>query len=165
MTPEMVACAARKVCWPLETVRDSPDLGASRSVSGLMRAASYSESCARRFDFASTHIGLTSGPRSPSVNRLMSVNAPGSDLARALIEIDRALSSDQVLTDPDICASYGRDESETPARTPDAVVRVRSSADVVAVMKACSRHARIRDPARRRYRTHGRRRARCRAAS
>jgi glycolate oxidase len=70
----------------------------------------------------------------------MSVNAPGSNLARALIEIDRALHSDQVLTDPDICASYGQDESETPERTPDAVVRVRRSQDVVAVMKACSRH-------------------------
>jgi glycolate oxidase len=70
----------------------------------------------------------------------MSANAPGSNVARALIEIDRALHSDQVLTDPDICASYASDESETPARTPDAVVRARSSADVVAVMKACSRH-------------------------
>ncbi|MFT3926224.1 MAG: FAD-linked oxidase C-terminal domain-containing protein [Myxococcales bacterium] len=70
----------------------------------------------------------------------MSVNAPGSNFARALIEIDRALASDQILTDPDVCAGYGHDESEVPARTPDAVVRVRSASDVVAVMKACSRH-------------------------
>ncbi len=61
-------------------------------------------------------------------------------IERALIEIGRQLSSDQVLTDPDICASYARDESETEPRTPDAVVRAKSQADVIAVMKACHAH-------------------------
>jgi glycolate oxidase len=70
----------------------------------------------------------------------MSTSAPGSSLAHALIEIDRAVQSDQVLTDPDVCAAYARDESEAEARVPDAVVRARSAADVVAVMRACSRH-------------------------
>jgi glycolate oxidase len=61
-------------------------------------------------------------------------------LDRALIEIDRALTSGQLSTDPDVCASYARDESETPARAPDAVVRARSAADVQAVMRACTTH-------------------------
>ncbi len=68
------------------------------------------------------------------------MNAPSSNLTRALMEIEQAVRSDQVLTDRDVCVSYGQDESETPARAPDAVVRARSADDVVAVMKACSRH-------------------------
>lgn len=63
-----------------------------------------------------------------------------ASLARALSEIGRALHSDQVITDADVCAAYAADESETPARTPDAVVRARTQDDVVAVMTACSRH-------------------------
>ncbi len=61
-------------------------------------------------------------------------------LEQALIEIDRQVESDQVLTDPDLCEAYGRDESETEPRTPDAVVRARSQADVIAVMRACHAH-------------------------
>jgi glycolate oxidase len=61
-------------------------------------------------------------------------------LERALIEIDRALVSGQVITEPDVCASYARDESETPPRSPDAVVRARTADDVQAVMRACSAH-------------------------
>lgn len=63
-----------------------------------------------------------------------------ASVARALSEIDRALQSDQVVTDPDVCAGYAGDESETQPRTPDAVVRTRSQRDVIAVMSACSRH-------------------------
>jgi glycolate oxidase len=70
----------------------------------------------------------------------MSPSAHVSNLSRALIEIDRAVGSDQVVTDPEVCESYGRDESEATPRAPDAVVRARSAADVVAVMQACSRH-------------------------
>jgi len=70
----------------------------------------------------------------------MSTSAPGSSLARALLEIDRAVQSDQILTDPEVCASYARDESEVEPRVPDAVIRARSAADVVAVMRACSSH-------------------------
>jgi len=69
-----------------------------------------------------------------------SVCAMKSSVALALAEIDRAVLSDQVITDADVCASYAGDESETPPCTPDAVVRARSQADVIAVMKACSRH-------------------------
>lgn len=61
-------------------------------------------------------------------------------VGRALSEIDRAVHSDQVITETDVCASYAADESETEPRVPDAVVRARSESDVVAVMQACSRH-------------------------
>jgi glycolate oxidase len=63
-----------------------------------------------------------------------------SSLAQALLEIDRSVASGQVVTDADVCAAYAADESETKPRTPDAVVRARTQADVIAVMKACSRH-------------------------
>ena len=61
-------------------------------------------------------------------------------VSRALSEIGRAVHSDQVITDADVCAAYAGDESETTPRVPDAVVRARSQADVIAVMAACSRH-------------------------
>jgi glycolate oxidase len=70
----------------------------------------------------------------------MSTAVHVSPLSRALIEIGRAVKSDQLLTDPEICAAYARDESEVAPRTPDAVVRARSADDVVAVMRACSSH-------------------------
>jgi glycolate oxidase len=62
------------------------------------------------------------------------------NLDRALIEIDRALGSGRVLTDPEVLESYARDESEAAPRRPDAAVRVQSTADVVAVMKAATAH-------------------------
>lgn len=58
-----------------------------------------------------------------------------SNVASALSEIDRTVRSDQVVTDPDVCASYAHDESETPPRTPDAVIRARCQAEVVAVTR------------------------------
>jgi glycolate oxidase len=59
---------------------------------------------------------------------------------RALREIAGVLGSDQLITDKEVCEAYGHDESETPHRTPDAVIRARSREDVVAVMRACSSH-------------------------
>jgi glycolate oxidase len=59
---------------------------------------------------------------------------------RALLEIDLAVRSDQILTDPDILATYAHDESETEPHLPDAVIRVRSHADVVSVLRAASKH-------------------------
>lgn len=59
---------------------------------------------------------------------------------RALLEISGGVHSDQILTDPDLLASYSRDESETDPRLPDAVVRVRSHSDVIRVMRAASKH-------------------------
>ena len=63
-----------------------------------------------------------------------------TSLSAALVEIGRALPDGRVLTDPDVLVSYARDESEAAGRMPDAVVRVQSSQEVVAVMSACSRH-------------------------
>lgn len=63
-----------------------------------------------------------------------------SSVGRALSAIERSVPSDQVITDVDVCAAYAADESETTPRTPDAVVRARSEADVIAVMRACSEH-------------------------
>jgi glycolate oxidase len=60
---------------------------------------------------------------------------------RALIELDRALGSGRVLTDPDVLATYAVDESEVPPHPPQAVVRVRSAADVASVMRVCAEHS------------------------
>ena len=57
-----------------------------------------------------------------------------------------ALGSDSVLTAPDVSASYARDQAvPAPAGTPAAVVLLRSTADVVAVMQIASRHGSIED--------------------
>jgi glycolate oxidase len=61
-------------------------------------------------------------------------------LEPALIEIERALGSGRVVTDADVLASYAKDESEADPRQPDAVVRVHSTAEVAAVMRAASKH-------------------------
>src|SRR3972149_2107165 len=61
-------------------------------------------------------------------------------LQRALIEIDRAIGDGRVLRDPEVLASYAHDESEAAPRMPDAVVRVRSAAETVAVMRAAASH-------------------------
>jgi glycolate oxidase len=63
-----------------------------------------------------------------------------SSIERALIALDRSLGSGRVLTDPDIRASYAVDESEVPARSPDAVIRVSSGDETAAVMRICAQH-------------------------
>ncbi|MGY1660730.1 FAD-binding oxidoreductase [Geodermatophilus sp. SYSU D00705] len=56
-------------------------------------------------------------------------------------ELADALGADSVLTDPDVTASYSRDQAMlAEAGTPAAVVLPRSTADVVAVMQIASRH-------------------------
>jgi glycolate oxidase len=56
-------------------------------------------------------------------------------------ELQDALGADSVLTDPDVTASYARDQAMlAPAGVPAAVVLPRSTADVVAVMQVASRH-------------------------
>ena len=62
----------------------------------------------------------------------------GLDLA--LIDIERSCGSASVIRDPDVLASYAIDESETPARMPDAVVRATSTKDVAAVLRAANAH-------------------------
>ena len=57
------------------------------------------------------------------------------------VELQDALGSDGVLLDPDVTASYARDQAMlAPAGTPAAVVFPRSTDDVVAVMQVASRH-------------------------
>src|ERR671912_1809622 len=56
-------------------------------------------------------------------------------------ELRDALGADSVLTDPDVTASYARDQAMlAPAGTPAAVVLPRSTRDVVAVIRVASRH-------------------------
>jgi glycolate oxidase len=56
-------------------------------------------------------------------------------------ELRSALGADSVLTDPDVTASYARDQAMlAPAGVPAAVVLPRSTADVVAVMRVATRH-------------------------
>jgi glycolate oxidase len=59
----------------------------------------------------------------------------------ALIELERALGSGRVVTDPDVLASYARDESEVPPHPPQAAIRVQSEAEVAAAMRICSEHS------------------------
>jgi glycolate oxidase subunit GlcD len=56
-------------------------------------------------------------------------------------ELSAALGEQNVLTDPDVTASYARDQAMlAEAGTPAAVVFARSTDDVVAVMQVASRH-------------------------
>jgi glycolate oxidase len=56
-------------------------------------------------------------------------------------ELSAALGEQNVLTDPDVTASYARDQAMlAEAGTPAAVVFARNTADVVAVMQVASRH-------------------------
>ena len=59
---------------------------------------------------------------------------------RATLELERALPSGAVVTDRDVRAAYAGDESEVAPVVPDAVVRVRSTAEVAAVMRVASAH-------------------------
>jgi glycolate oxidase len=58
-----------------------------------------------------------------------------------LSELQDALGTDGVLTDPDVTAAYARDQAMlVPAGTPAAVVFPRSTAEVAAVMQVAARH-------------------------
>lgn len=58
-----------------------------------------------------------------------------------LAELTAALGRDSVRTDPDVTASYARDQAMlAPAGTPAAVVLPRTTADVSAVMRIASAH-------------------------
>ena len=61
-------------------------------------------------------------------------------LSQALLEIDRALGDGRVVTDPEVLATYSRDESEAEPVMPQAVVRVRDTEETLAVMRAASSH-------------------------
>jgi glycolate oxidase len=59
---------------------------------------------------------------------------------RTLRELSPKLGSDQIITDSDVLQTYARDESETEPSPPEAVIRARTSADVVSVMQAAAKH-------------------------
>ncbi len=61
-------------------------------------------------------------------------------LDAALLAIDRACASGAVVTDLSVREVYARDESETTPVVPEAVVRVRSTEEVAAVLAACHAH-------------------------
>lgn len=58
-----------------------------------------------------------------------------SNLDRTLAALDRALGSGRVLTDADVVRAYATDESEAIPRSPDAVVRAASAAEICAVLR------------------------------
>lgn len=59
---------------------------------------------------------------------------------RALIELAARLPSDAVLTERDVREAHARDESEATPVVPEAVVRVRSTREVSAVLEIAHRH-------------------------
>jgi glycolate oxidase len=59
---------------------------------------------------------------------------------RASLELERLLGPSRVITDPDLCAAYARDESEAEWVVPPGVVRAESAADVAATLRICEAH-------------------------
>ena len=60
---------------------------------------------------------------------------------KALLEIDRACSSGAVVREPDVLETYSHDESEAAPTMPEALVRVRSTAEVAAVLRAATKYS------------------------
>ncbi len=58
---------------------------------------------------------------------------------RARIELERRLGPSRVLTSPDACAAYARDDSDVEGRLPAAVVVAASTADVAATLEIAER--------------------------
>ena len=75
---------------------------------------------------------------SPVTVRASAVNA---SVDRALLAMSAALPSGAIVRDQDILVSYASDASEVAPVTPEAVVRVRDTAQVSAVMRACFEHS------------------------
>lgn len=63
-----------------------------------------------------------------------------SSLESALIAMEQACGSGSIIRDPSLLESYAHDESEAEPCIPEAVVRVTSTAEVSAVMKAAYEH-------------------------
>ncbi len=74
----------------------------------------------------------------------LSALPPPSAAARdkALRLLERALGPSKVVTDPDACVAFVRDESEAEGALPFAVVRAESSADIMAAL-AVAREAQV----------------------
>ena len=55
--------------------------------------------------------------------------------AKARLLLERALGASKVLTDPEACERFSRDESEAEGRVPDAVVLAQSPADILHALR------------------------------
>ena len=56
---------------------------------------------------------------------------------RVALALERALGPSTVITDPELCAGFARDESEAESVVPACVVRASETAHVVAALSAC----------------------------
>ncbi len=63
-----------------------------------------------------------------------------SPAEHCLLELERSIGPSRVITDPNLCAPYSRDESEALGVTPLAVVRVDAADQVSTALRACHRH-------------------------
>lgn len=63
-----------------------------------------------------------------------------TEVDRCLAAIARALPSDRVITERDVCEAHARDESEAEGAIPDAVVRASDAHDVAVVLREASAH-------------------------
>lgn len=61
-------------------------------------------------------------------------------LDRATLSLERALGASRVVTDPDLCAGYARDESEAETVTPRCVVRASTEDEVARALALCFEH-------------------------
>jgi glycolate oxidase len=68
------------------------------------------------------------------------LNHNPSNTERVLVELGRVLQDEQILLDPDMLELYSHDASEADPHIPEAVVRVRSTAEIAAVMRIASKH-------------------------
>ncbi len=59
---------------------------------------------------------------------------------RVAMELERSIGPSRVLTDPELCAGYARDESEAESVVPPCVVRAEAAADVAKALRACEAH-------------------------
>ncbi|MEO7091878.1 MAG: FAD-binding protein, partial [Polyangiales bacterium] len=59
---------------------------------------------------------------------------------RAVIALDKALGGSKVMSQREACQRFSRDESETAAVTPDAVVLATSADDIATCLRICAEH-------------------------
>jgi glycolate oxidase len=59
---------------------------------------------------------------------------------RAVIALDKALGGSKVMSQREACERFSRDESETAAVIPDAVVLAETADDIATVLRVCEQH-------------------------
>jgi glycolate oxidase len=65
---------------------------------------------------------------------------PASAIDRAKLALEQRVGASRVITDPNGCATYGEDESEVAAVTPDMVVLAESADHVAATLAVAAEH-------------------------